>query len=129
MRIIVASVIVIFLSFGFTTIHKRKKIVGYWEIYKVEVGSDRTIESRNKYIILHEDGRLEGGRIGRVPKKKGAWKYDRKNNILTLSSEKKNKDDGDYGILQLDHSQMKIKKDSVSVFLEKMDKNPLETKD
>ena len=86
-------VLAIFISFSFTDNQKSKAIIGYWEIFKIEKPDETTRIRRIKYLQFHENGLLEGGRIGKNPNKSGTWKIDAKSNTLILQSEGENNEE------------------------------------
>ncbi|MFC4221079.1 lipocalin family protein [Flagellimonas marina] len=115
-------VLAIFISFSFTDNQKTKKIIGYWEIYKIEKSNEASQTERNKYLHFHENGVLEGGGIGKSPNKSGTWKIDAKSNTLMLQSERDNNDElGAFTIIQLTQKELVIEKDVMRVYLEKVE--------
>ena len=76
------------------------KLLGKWYVEKV-VFEGKTDKEGTKFLEFLEDGMLKGGRKGEAASKLGKWRYNKKDRILTLISESKKRDDGDYKVLKL----------------------------
>lgn len=109
------------LVFGCTLSPKSKHLTGKWEIYKIKKPDQSAKEKRRKYLELGEDGTLKGGNIGQEPDKFGTWEFDKKTKIMTLESSGGNKDDGDYKIEELTKQELILMRDSIYIYLEKVD--------
>ncbi len=97
----------------------RSKLIGYWEIYKIEEGHEGyPKEKRNKYIQLNEDNTMTGGRIGEEPNKKGRWEFNKKDRSITITSETELSDDGTYVIEEISRDELILSKGGRKVYLD-----------
>ena len=122
MKSFLATLSLLFL-FSFTFSTTQKKIVGRWEITKLEKEGGKSVEKRSKFIVFNEDGSLEAGRIGSEPNKSGSWKYNKAENTITLKSvDGTNSDDGDYLIDKITDSELILIKSKMHIYMEKVKK-------
>ena len=107
----------IFFLFGMTT---KPKVVGYWEIYKIErLGKPKAKNQRGKFIEFHPDGKMTGGRIGEEPNKSGEWKLNKKARTITFITPERPQDGGDYSIIELSKKSLILQKDSTKAYLDR----------
>lgn len=121
MKLIRSAIILVtvFFLFGMTT---KSKLVGYWELYKVENSSElKTRKKRTKFIEFHKDGKLTGGRIGESPNKSGKWELKKK--TVTLITPDYPKENGDYEIIELSRKSLILHRDGIKIYLDKGENN------
>lgn len=113
---------IVFLIFSFSKSKVERKLVGTWEIYKIEKKERPPKIKRQKFITFNADGTFLGGRIGQEANKSGNWKFDNKKGTLLLKSDYGNKDDGSYFIEKITRKELIIKTDDRTlVYFKKVD--------
>ncbi len=96
-----------------------KKLIGYWQVVKIERKDGTVKDNIRKFIEFHKDGTMEGGTLGSIPNKSGTWTYDKETNSVNLIDPKSTHDSGIYTILELSSTDLIMMKDSNKVFFEK----------
>ncbi|MDO5978400.1 hypothetical protein [Flavivirga spongiicola] len=109
-------VLLLFVCLSFTT--QTGKLIGKWTVDKI-VYEDGKEDNGFKFLEFLKDGKLQGGVAGEEASKFGKWKYNGKDNMLTISSEVNRGGDGDYTVLKLTDIQLVIKKDQVEIHLKR----------
>ncbi len=99
-----------------------KEIVGKWYISAVTKEGDVDDTDQDKYIIFNKDGTMIGGSNYNDKLKHGNWKINKKTQVLTIKSEKKYNDDGDYKIIKMEENEIIIQSDKLKAQLTKATK-------
>jgi hypothetical protein len=121
MRVILfITLSLLFLSFSHSP--KVKHLIGTWEIYMIQKKGKNPKELREKFLHFSKDGSIIGGVIGEEYSEKGTWVLDKTTNILTLETEDRDGERGDYLIIKLTKKEMVLRKDNYDIFLEKVAK-------
>lgn len=76
-------------------------------------------EATTKWVKFKNDGKLEGGNLTNQVRKTGTWTIDDKNKKISILSDNKSKDDGEYYFEYLDSNKLLLSKDNVKVYLVK----------
>mgnify|MGYP000615938006 CR=1 FL=1 len=99
-----------------------KKLIGYWEVTKVEKNDGTIRKGNRKFLEFHKDGTLQGGKVGSYADKNGNWTYTKDSNTLTLSGDPGYS--GDYEILELNSTDMEMLylEDSTKIYMIKYQK-------
>lgn len=108
------------LLFNFSKPFLKDKVVGKWLVDQIEKPGGRMKKERDKYIVLHPDGRLEGGRVNKAPDKIGKWVLNSGNKTIEFISKEGNKDDGIYGIVKVKRKKLILDREGFRVFLKRM---------
>lgn len=98
MRKALLLVLSLFICLSFSS--RIDKLLGKWYIEKI-VFEGREDKERAKFLEFLKDGTLKGGVKGEEASRTGEWNYNEKNRILTLMSNPKRHDDGEYEVLKL----------------------------
>ncbi len=109
----------LFLTVSFFSCENIVKIEGKWFVEKIEKTNGRIQKSSDKWIHFFNDGTLKGGKIGESEIKKGVWKFDPINKILTIESQKKYSDNGNYKLEKINKKSLILIKDSLKIYFKK----------
>ena len=101
-----------------------KKLLGYWEVVKLESKEGKVKEGKRKFIEFHKDGTMQGGKVGSIADRNGLWAYHKEQNSVEIRRDGGSNDDGIYLIEKLSSTDLILfhTEDSVKVFLEKYEK-------
>jgi hypothetical protein len=113
---------ILFFILSSAFIARPRKIIGYWEVVKLEKENGGVEDTRERFIQFYDDGTIEAGNINYEPTKIGAWTLDKKEKVLTFNSKTKTNSDGDYEILILKRKEMVLKKGPITIHLEEVKK-------
>lgn len=114
----------VFLSLLFLpallSFNTKENILGYWEVTRVLKSGEVSSNSRNKYLVFSSDYRmLSGTTSDGYPTQSGQWTYDTASRSLSIQSDEKNRDDGDYLVIRLNANEMVLSKGEVLIFLDR----------
>ncbi len=116
MRVLLTFLMLFFLL----SFVEQNKIVGYWELYRIEkLKTNRIKEKRTKFIQFNADGKLEGGRIGEKSDRFGFWEMKGDLSSIDITVPDYPSENGTYEILKLTDNQLVLFKDSVKIFLDR----------
>ena len=116
-RLLVAFVVIFALS-SFTNPYE---IVGKWQVIKVGFENGNVVEVREKWISFDKEGNILSGKVGKTATMEGEWMFRCPKNSIGIYFEEDEKNNGEFFVKRISDSQMILKRDSMKVYLSKME--------